>query len=81
MKTILLLALTAMLTACGQSGPVDTVGTLVAHPDRLHAIERKCANNDPSVPPAECQIASEARRKLFMGDGPKYTPPKTSPKF
>jgi hypothetical protein len=81
MKTILLLALTAMLSACGQSAPIDTVETLVAHPDRLHAVEHKCDNNDPSVTPAECQNASEARRKLFMGNGPKYTPPKTSPKF
>lgn len=81
MKTILLIALIAVLTACGQSAPVDTVDALVAHPDRLHAVERKCANNDPGVTPDECQVASEARRKLFMGSGPKYTPPKTSPKF
>jgi hypothetical protein len=81
MKTIPLFALIAMLTACGQPAPSDTVASLVAHPDRLHDIERKCANSDPNVTAKECQIASEARRQIFMGNGPKYMPPKASPKF
>lgn len=81
MKSVVLLAFIAMLAACSKSVPTDTVESLVAHPDRLHEVERKCANNDPSLTADECQIASEARRKLFMGDGPRYTPPKTSPKF
>lgn len=81
MKTIPLFALIAMLTACGQSTPRDTVASLIAHRDRLHEIELKCQNNDPSVTAKECQIASEARRRIFMGNGPQYTPPKASPKF
>ena len=81
MKTIPLFALIPMLTACGQSSPSDTVASLIAHRDRLHDIEHKCAINDPGVTAKECQIASEARRQIFIGNGPKYTPPKTSPKF
>lgn len=81
MKIILLSALIAMLAACGQSAPSDTVASLIAHRDRLHKIERECANNDPSATAKQCEIASEARRQIFMGNGPKYTPPKTSPKF
>jgi hypothetical protein len=81
MKKIVWFLCVAMLTACSQSAPVETVDSLVAHPDRLHELERKCGNDDPGMTARECLIVSEARRKVFMGNGPKYTPPKTTPKF
>lgn len=80
-KYVLTGMMTFMLVACSHAVPTDTVESLMAHPDRLREVERKCANSDPSVTAKECQIASEARRRIFMGNGPQYTPPKTSPKF
>lgn len=53
----------------------------MAHPDHLHEVERQCANHDAQVLAAECEAASEARHRLFYGNGPQYTPPKTQPKF
>lgn len=79
-KSCLLLA-ACMLAACGKATPTDTVDSLVAHPDRLHQVEQQCANDDTTMNAAECDAASEARRRLFMGNGPKYTPPKEPPKF
>lgn len=81
MKIVVLLFVAMALVACSNATPTDTVESLVAHPDHLHEIERQCANNDARVSAAECELASEARRKLFMGNGPRYTPPKNPPKF
>ncbi|MBN8712806.1 MAG: EexN family lipoprotein [Xanthomonadales bacterium] len=81
MKIVVLLFVAVTLAACNRAAPTDTVDSLVAHPDHLHGIERQCANNDARVSAAECELASEARRKLFMGNGTQYTPPKNPPKF
>lgn len=81
MKIFISLFFALALAACSKAAPTDTVDSLVAHPDHLHEIERQCANNDAKVSAAECELASEARRKLFMGNGPQYTPPRTPPKF
>ena len=81
MKNILLLLIALALTGCGKVAPADTVDSLVAHPDHLHAVEEQCARQDPQVSAAECEAVSEARRRLFMGNGPQYTPPKSAPKF
>jgi len=80
-RNMLLLLFALALTACGKAAPTDTVDSLVAHPDRLHEVERQCANHDAQVPAAECEAASEARHRLFYGKGPQYTPPKNPPKF
>ena len=81
MKSTLLLLSVLMLTACSKAAPTDTVDSLVAHPDHLHDVEKRCADQDPHVSAAECEAVSEARRRLFMGNGPQYTPSKTPPKF
>lgn len=81
MKKSVLLMIALVLTSCGKHTPVDTVGSLVAHPHRLHEIERQCSNGSTKISPAECNAASEARRRLFLGNGPQYTPPKNAPKF
>jgi len=69
------------LAACSRATPTDTVDALVAHPDRLRQVEQQCANDVAKAGTAECNAASEARHRLFLGNGPQYTPPKTPPKF
>lgn len=82
MKIVVLLFVAMALAACSKAVPTDTVESLVAHPDHLHAVEKQCARqDDPQVSAAECEAASEARRRLFIGNGPQYTPPKSPPKF
>lgn len=70
-----------ILTSCGRTSAPDTVQSLVAHPDRLREVERQCSDNYAKIGAAECNVASEARHRFFMGNGPKYTPPKDPPKF
>lgn len=70
-----------LLVACGKAAPADTVESLVAHPDHLREVEKQCADDYAKMGAAECNAASEARHRLFMGNGPQYTPPKESPKF
>lgn len=81
MKSVILIMLALVLGACGKSAPADTVESLVSHPDRLREVEQQCANSDAKMSPTECNAASEARRRLFMGNGLQYTPPKDAPKF
>ncbi len=73
--------MTLLLVACGNTAPTDTVESLVAHPDRLREIEQQCADDYAKMGAAECNAASEARHRLFIGNGPQYTPPKEAPKF
>lgn len=80
-QPIIVVTLLLALAACGNAAPHDTVESLVAHPARLREVEQQCANDYAAMGAAECNAASEARRKLFMGHGPQYTPPKTSSKF
>lgn len=81
MNRIMLLTLALVLSACGKSASPDTVESLVAYPDRLREVEQQCANGGEKMPAAECNAASEARHRLFIGNGPQYTPPKDAPKF
>lgn len=78
-KSILMACM--LLVACGKAAPADTVESLVAHPDHLREVERQCADDYAKMGAAECNVASEARHRLFMGNGPQYTPPKEPPKF
>lgn len=81
MNRIMPFALTLVLSACGKSAPTDTVESLVAHPDRLREVEQQCAKSDAKMLAAECNAASQARHRLFMGNGPQYTQPQHAPKF
>lgn len=81
MRHTVLLVCVLMLAACGRATPTDSVDSLVAHRDHLHAVEKQCARQDPQVSAAECEAASEAMHRLFYGSGPRYTPSKTPPKF
>lgn len=81
MNKIGVVLMTAMLVACSRAAPIDTVDSLVAHPTRLREVEQQCANGYAKMGLAECDAASEARHRLFMGNGPQYTPPKNAPKF
>ena len=81
MNKVSVVLMTAMLAACSRAAPTDTVNSLVAHPDRLREVEQQCANDYAKLGAAECNAASEARHRLFMCNGPQYTPPKEAPKF
>ncbi|RDS85037.1 hypothetical protein DWU98_03625 [Dyella monticola] len=70
-----------LLVACSKAPPTDTVDSLVAHPDHLREVEKRCADDYAKMGAAECNAASEARHRLFMGNGPQYTPPKKPPTF
>lgn len=70
------------LAGCKAATPSDSVSSLVSHPDRLREVERQCSDDYAKMGAAECNAASEARHRLFMGNGKSaYTPPKKSPKF
>lgn len=81
MNKIILIAVALLLSACGKSTPTNTAESLLAHPDRLREVEQRCANSDAKMPAAECNAATQARHRLFMGNGPQYTPSKDAPKF
>ena len=50
--------------------------------DRLREVEQQCANDYAKMGATECNAASEARHRLFMGNGkPAYTPSKETPRF
>lgn len=75
MKKTSLLLLALALTACEKPAPMDTVDSLVAHPDRLKEVQRLCQEDHAKMGDATCNAASEAFRRRFMGDGKgKYTP-------
>jgi hypothetical protein len=70
------------LAGCKPASPSDSVSSLVSHPDRLRKVERQCSDGYAKMSVAECNAASEARHRLFMGNGkPTYTPAKKPPKF
>lgn len=81
MNRIALAILAALLAACSKSEPTDPVESLLADRERLHKVEQQCADNGARISRAECNAAAEAQHRLFIGDGPKYTPPKDAPKF
>ena len=75
MKYMVMILATALLTACGQSAPTDTVESLVANPERLKEVQRLCKEDHARMGDATCNAAAEAFRRRFMGDGKgKYTP-------
>nr|SPS05977.1 conserved protein of unknown function [Candidatus Nitrotoga fabula] len=75
MKKTSLLLLALVLTACEKPEPINTVESLVAHPERLKEVERLCREDHAKMGDALCNAASEARRRRFMGNGKgKYTP-------
>jgi len=81
MYKVVLVVMICMLVACSKAVSTDTVGALVAHPDRLREVEQQCDNDYAKMGAAECNAASEARHRLFLGNGPQYTPPKKAPKY
>lgn len=82
MKTIPMLMIAVLLTACGQSAPTETVESLVANPERLKELRQQCKTDRTKLGDVLCNAVAEATRKRFMGDGKvPYTPQKESPKF
>ena len=82
MKTIPMLMIAVLLTACSQSAPTETVESLVANPERLKELRQQCKADRAKLGDVLCNAVAEATRKRFMGDGKvPYTPQKESPSF
>ena len=82
MKTIPMLMIAVLLTACSQSAPTETVESLVANPERLKELRQQCKADRAKLGDVLCNAVAEATRKRFMGDGKvPYTPQKEPPKF
>ena len=82
MKTIPILMIAVLLTACGKPNPTETVESLAANPERLKELRQQCKADRSKLGDALCNSVAEATRKRFMGDGKvPYTPQKESPKF
>lgn len=53
----------------------DSVDSLAADPERLREVQKRCSQDWAGTGDALCKMASEARRKRFMGSGrTPYTP-------
>ena len=59
---------TLIMAACGNGGPTDTVDFLAANPSRLKEVLQQCHEHHEKMGDAECDAASEAFRRHFMGD-------------
>ena len=70
-KVMLLLLMAAALTACGPSQPSETVGMLVANPERIKEIQRQCKEDRAKVGDELCMRAAEAANRRFFGDRPE----------
>ncbi len=75
MKKIGILVVACALSACGKPAPTDTVESLLANPERLREVQRRCKEDHAKIGDATCNAGAEAFRRRFMGDGKgKYTP-------
>ncbi|VTU31538.1 hypothetical protein SRS16CHR_04899 [Variovorax sp. SRS16] len=77
MKKLLILAVVLFLSACGKPGPsgsaIESVESLVAHPERLKELRAQCKADHEKVGDAQCSAVAEATRQRFMGSGTPYT--------
>jgi uncharacterized lipoprotein YmbA len=73
-KAMLLIAV-AVLVACGQSEPTDTLDSLVANPERIKEIQRLCKEERAKVSDEICVRAAEAAKRRFFGDRPEQKSP------
>lgn len=77
MKKISVLMLAALLAACGQSAPTETVESLAANPERLRELRKQCKADRAKLGDALCNAVAEATHKRFIGNGTPYTPEPT----
>ncbi|GAB2468911.1 hypothetical protein GCM10027082_20520 [Comamonas humi] len=71
MKSVLLLTMAALLTACGPAKPTETVDELVANPARIKEIQRLCKVDRAKVGDELCMRAAAAAERRFFGDRPE----------
>ena len=72
---VLAAAAAALVAACSKPAPIESVESLVAHPERLKELRAQCKADHAKVGDAQCNAVAEATRQRFLGgDGPKYTP-------
>lgn len=93
MKRLSILLFVVLLSACGEKpastekpsveAPLtDTVESLLADPERLKELRKRCRINRAELGDTLCNIVGEANTRAFLGDGEvPYTPPKEKPAF
>ncbi len=59
---------TLLVVACGSGSPHDTVESLQSNPKRLKGVMTKCREDHAKMGDAECNVASEAFRRRFIGN-------------
>lgn len=70
MKELLIISATALaLGACSKPAPIESVESLVAHPERLKELRAQCKADHARVGDARCNTVAEATRRRFMGEG------------
>ena len=81
--TVSVLALGAVISlamaSCSEPRSADTPVGLDADPDRLAKVQDACRTGDIAADDGRCRAAAEAKRRLFRGDGVRYTPGGSTP--
>ncbi len=79
--SIILAAVAAMLlAACSKPASIESVESLVAHPERLKELRVQCKADHTKVGDEQCNAVAEAtRRRFFDSGGPKHTPEAPAP--
>lgn len=66
---------TGMVFLVSSARAADTVDSLAVDPERLREVQKRCSQDWAGTGDSLCKMASEARRKRFMGSGrTPYTP-------
>ena len=81
LSSMILAAVSAMLlAACGKPASIESVESLVAHPERLNELRAQCKSDHAKVGDDQCNAVAEATRRRFFGSGgPKHTPAAPAP--
>jgi hypothetical protein len=74
MKQLVVVVLALLMAACNKPVSIESVESLVAHPERLKDLRAQCKADHAKVGDAQCNAVAEATRQRFMGSGTPYTP-------
>ncbi|WP_372658992.1 EexN family lipoprotein [Hydrogenophaga sp.] len=69
-KLLFMCVMALMLAACGKPAPIESVESLVAHPERLKELRAACKADHAKVGDAQCNAVAEATRQRFMRPTP-----------
>ena len=69
LKTILVVTVAALVTACHAPTSEDSVESLTKDPERLKVVLKQCKDAPEAVPERTCRAAAEAFRQRFFTPG------------